>query len=519
MSEFGDPFDDEQPDGLIPADDVDGWVPGGPVADELSDGEGDGASDRSTYDEWTAAARELASVAAFDELEQSLADEELEELGTAASLDRLAGTTTRVNAVLVDQLRLVAHWADLHGHVADCPVPGAERLVCLGGDGTPEIAEFAVAELGVALRASTAFASRLLSDALDLRHRLPLLWQHTIAGTVPVSIARRVAEEARPLTAAAAASVDRRIASLAGGLTWRRLSAIVRAAVLAADPERAKDAAERASAGAGVWLDDEATLADGYGTLFARASAGDLAAFNSALAVVANALGVLGDTDSLQQRRSKALGILALPQQALELVKRAQEVRDQPTSPGVAAEAPAFTSRRLHLDFKHTLYFHLSREAVEAMLHGRSGGVGRMEGVGPVIAEQIRQWLGHSSVIVKPVIDPDTMTAVDCWEVLPRMSEAVQLRRPADYFPWSTCTSRHQDNEHPDPYVPIDRGGPPGQTSVRTLAKITRFHHRVKTFGGWTVTGVKTDTWLWRSPHGHYSLVDPGGTTNLGRLT
>lgn len=307
---------------------------------------------------------------------------------------------------------------------------------------------------------------------------------------------------------------------------------IVRAAVLAADPERGKNEADQAEADAGVWVDDESQLTNGYGKLFARASAGDLAAFNHAITVVANALRVLGDSDGLQQRRSKALGILARPELALDLVERANAARHQSTPTAAfarhAAEAagteaaahvgqPALDTRRT-LDFRHVLYFHLSREAVDAMLAGGSGGVGRLEDVGPVIAEQIKSWLGHSSVVVKPVIDPDTMPAVDCWEVPPRLSEAVRLRRPADYFPWSTCTSRQQDNEHPQPYVPVDRGGPPGQTSMATLAKITRFHHRVKTFGGWTVTPVKTETWLWRSPTGHYSLVDQTGTVDLGRL-
>ena len=514
---------EEQPDGLIPAEDVDGWIPGGPSLDETygldeaygADGQMVGGE--STDSELTILAMELASIAAVDELDQTLADQELEELDAAGALDRLAGTSDRLNAVLAEQLRLAAHWADLHGDVDACSIPGAERLVAFGGDGTPEVAEFAAAELGVALRTSTATASHLLADALDLRHRLPSLWQRTLAGQVPVYIARRVAEESRPLTAAAAAFVDRRIADVAGSLTWRRLSRIVRAAVLAADLGRASEGAEQAQAETGVWVGDESTVTDGFGTMFARASAGDLAAFNNAVAVVASALRVLGDTDGLHQRRAKALGILAHPDQALELVARANELRNQPPSSDVPAGSTIRDQRRL-LDFKHTLYFHLSRDAVQAKLAGRPGGVGRLEGIGPVIGEQIQRWLGHSSVIVKPVIDPDALPAADCWEVPDRMSEAVRLRRPADYFPWSTCTSRHQDNEHAKPFVPMNRGGPPGQTSVPGLAKITRFHHRVKTFGGWTVTGVKTDTWLWRSPQGHYCLVDATGTTNLGRL-
>jgi hypothetical protein len=331
------------------------------------------------------------------------------------------------------------------------------------------------------------------------------LWERLLAGDVPVGIARRVAEESRRLSAGAAGAVDHRIATIAGSLTWRRLGRIVRAAIMAADPDLAATDAKRAEAETVVWVDDEGSCRAGYGTLFAKASAGDLAAFNRAVSTVAAALAVLGDERPLQQRRARALGILANPRVAADLV-------DQAT----AADRQA--GHRHVLDFKHVLYFHLSREAVEAMLADRPSDPGRVEGLGAVVGEQIRRWLGHSSVVVKPVIDPDRMAAVDCWEVPRRISEAVAVTKPADYFPWSTNVTQAQDDEHPVPYVPRSRGGPPGQTSVERLAKITRRHHRVKTFGGWSVTPVRADTWVWRAPTGHLALVDTAGTTWIGRL-
>src|SRR4051812_3865211 len=50
------------------------------------------------------------------------------------------------------ELALAAHWADLHDErtLAPGPVlPGTERAMRLGGPGTPPVAEFAAAELGV----------------------------------------------------------------------------------------------------------------------------------------------------------------------------------------------------------------------------------------------------------------------------------------------------------------------------------------------------------------------------------
>jgi hypothetical protein len=44
---------------------------------------------------------------------------------------------------------------------------------------------------------------------------------------------------------------------------------------------------------------------------------------------------------------------------------------------------------------------------------------------------------------------------------------------------------------------------------------MTRFHHRLKTHAGWLLRQVDARTFLWRSPHGHYWLVDAGGTHRL----
>ena len=98
------------------------------------------------------------------------------------------------------------------------------------------------------------------------------------------------------------------------------------------------------------------------------------------------------------------------------------------------------------------------------------------------------------------------------------MSEAIGLARSADSFPYGTCTSRRQDNEHTIPYLPIDDGGPPGQTDPQKMSKMTRFRHRVKTYGGWTVRQLRPGAWLYRSPHQYHYLVDQHGTTALGKL-
>ncbi len=85
-----------------------------------------------------------------------------------AGLDA-GGTLTAAGAnehaaveVEVRRLLIAARWADLHPGEAVDPdgLPGAERAVRPGGDGTPEIGDFAPAELGCARSLSAGSAAR-----------------------------------------------------------------------------------------------------------------------------------------------------------------------------------------------------------------------------------------------------------------------------------------------------------------------------------------------------------------------
>ena len=142
----------------------------------------------------------------------------------------------------------------------------------------------------------------------------------------------------------------------------------------------------------------------------------------------------------------------------------------------------------------------------------------RVDDIGPVIADQVRRWLQHTQVTVKPVIDLAGTPPVDHYETPPRLSEVIGLRRAADYFPYGSNLSRHQENDHTIPYIAMNRGGPPGQTHPTKMGKLTKRHHRIKTHGGWRVEQVASGIWLYRSPHGYHFLVHQHGTTALGRL-
>jgi hypothetical protein len=172
------------------------------------------------------------------------------------------------------------------------------------------------------------------------------------------------------------------------------------------------------------------------------------------------------------------------------------------------------------------LYLHLTDMAL------RTGtGVARLEGVGPVLLDQVKTWLANSRVTVKPVIEPAQMAPVDGYEVPDRLREAVHLMAPADCFPYGSNTGRGLDIDHTIPWQPPDGdagcvdadggppggAGPPGLTGIGNLGKLTRRHHRTKTHGGWRVRQPFPGIWIWRSPHGRHYLVDHTGTTQLGR--
>src|SRR5205085_5135576 len=79
-------------------------------------------------------------------------------------------------------------------------------------------------------------------------------------------------------------------------------------------------------------------------------------------------------------------------------------------------------------------------------------------------------------------------------------------------FPWCGRRGRY-DLDHIEPYLPRDEGGPPGQTSSENLARLCRFHHRLKTHSPWDYHRQPDSTLLWTSPPDLRYRVDHTGTT------
>ena len=430
----------------------------------------------------------------------------------------------------VELLRLAAHWADLHAEPPREKGRGARRLVAGGGAGTPEVDEFAAAELGLLQDTTTASARRLMADALDLRHRLPRLWSMVCAGGFRVWKARSVAAATHHLSLAAARQVDEAVAPHIATLAWSRFETLLEGQVIAADPDAAQRRQELADAERFVRVGRKNE--HGLRVLIARANSGDVIFFMAMLNRIAEILRLEGDLDAVEVRRSRALGILAQPAHALELLcrhRRDEDGSDITAQPGEPAEAdqPAEpASRDVRFDVPDalariaatkllppaTLYLHLSEEAMQA-----GQGAARVEQVGPVVIAKLRDLLAGCSVTVKPVVDPaDGTGPVDAYEVPRRMRDHLVLRHPFEVFPFGQQESRGLDLDHTRPYRPPDWGGR-GQTRPGNLGPLARFNHRARTHGGWGVRQPSEGLLIWRSPLGYISVVTNRGTLVLGR--
>jgi hypothetical protein len=494
----------------------------------------------------------------------------------AGCSDVLVGSVGRVRRAQAEQLAAVATWADLHpatpqmpllprfadrpddaspdGEVAAHPAQVGsagyrERAVRLGAEGTPAVAEFAAVELGVLLGVSTVTAAMLLRDTLEIRHRLPSVWTAVLTGRVDVWKARKAAAATRVLSAEQVAGIETRVAAALEGLVYARAETVIEGLVVTADPAGHEQRRQAAEARRHVSIGKRPTPA-GLRQLFAQSTPADIARIDAMIAYLAEALAYFGDTATRDVRRTRALVLMANPFAASLLLARragaaqnnnpqASAVEDEPEhdEPASAVQLAAAFGRELaaagpalwkRLRPRTVLYLHLSHAAL-ATLTSRPGsatgapaaapGVARVEDLGPAGLTQLRDWLGHDALEVHPVIDPDQQTAVDDYQTPPAMTEAMRLREPFETFPYGTLPSRHTDEDHTFPYVPLARGGPPGQTGPHNLGPLSRHHHRAKTFGAFTCHQPLPGLYLWATPSGHWYRVDPTGTHPLGRET
>ena len=240
-------------------------------------------------------------------------------------LDAATGAVAARAAADVALLVAAAEWALLHPATEATGYAGfgedllfGEALLPLAGEGAPLVAEFAPAELAAVLGWSTLTVQQLMADALEAKTRLPRVWDLVLSGRIPVRIARYIAEQTHDLDVESAREADRMLAVDPEHLTRRVAKRLVDEIRLYHDPDRAAADEQQALAARKVELRPGTTPATSEVVMCLDTA--DAEAFDRTVSEVAEALKRLGDGDQVDVRRARAVGVLADPQAALDLL-------------------------------------------------------------------------------------------------------------------------------------------------------------------------------------------------------
>ena len=237
-------------------------------------------------------------------------------------LDALAAHQSVGTQVEIEKLRLAVQWAIMHpvesiDHAAT--MPGTQGELAIAGEGAPLVAEFCVAELALVLEMSTDAGQTYLGDAIELRYRLPKLWDVVTTGQVPVWKARKIAQATKHLSPEAAAYVDTHLAPAARRCSFAQIERTVEDALVRYDPAEAERRRREAADGRHFDVDLAHVTHDGTVRVDAEVDLADGIDLHRAVTSGAQALADLGCTETLNVRRSMAAGALARGDHTLDL--------------------------------------------------------------------------------------------------------------------------------------------------------------------------------------------------------
>ncbi|WP_107705491.1 hypothetical protein [Nocardioides allogilvus] len=439
----------------------------------------------------------------------------------------LAESSTRARRFAeVEDLLVVAHWADLHSdppaHDPDLPAHAREKMVQPGGDGTPSLREYAVAELAFARQTHHATTRAAIADILDLRHRLPLTFAVVMALECEPWVARKVAVISRHLDAVAVGIVDRAVAVAIAGDAPAVMLDLARAKTIEADPQHEQDRLEFEARHRYVALSraDESGLRN----VIARVTAGEAVWIDATVDRVADILATThGHDHNRDELRAMAFGWLARPADLLQLLL--DHTEPETDGPEITADsrpvwAPAHLEQTLaglaalscrqlaSLRPKAVVHVHLTDSALQS-----GSGLARIEELGPTLVQHLADLLGHADISLQPVRDLNGRIRINDYEHPDRLKDHTWHLSGGDVFPHAPPGARLRvDYDHPTPY---DKHGPPGQTGTHNSGPLRRTHHRWKTFGGYQCRQAGPGRYLWRTPRGRYYLRDHTGTRRL----
>ena len=422
-----------------------------------------------------------------------------------ALAERRAADHSEANVFLA-----AATWADQH--TADTLAPARadwdEKAMPLAGEGTPEVAEFCIAEFAAVLGLTTHAGRALIGDALETRHRLPKVWHRVTTGTLQVWRARQIAHLTYGLPPEGATYVDDHVAAFAHRVGYAALQRLLEEARIRFIAGYEPQGGPIRPDGRKVTIKLGQMSTNGTADIFGELGYADACDLEQALARRASHLaaeGAIGEGLPLDARRALALGEMARDDLTLTLTTGERSPRS-----GVE------------------LKVHVNADDLTTNPTGapNTSGLARVEGTGGngafITLDTLRAWLQRpdAKISMRTVIDTTATIRVDQWEIPDRLRHQVTERDGTCRFPHCNHPARAGDIDHITPYDTGPdgsggSGGPPGQTTTDNLAACCRTHHRLKTHAGWSYSMLDPGHYLWRSPNGHRFLVTPHGTQTL----
>ncbi|TDO93587.1 hypothetical protein [Enemella evansiae] len=379
-----------------------------------------------------------------------------------------------------------------------------EQVVFPGADGTPGITEFFHLELAMSLGCSPETAQVWTADVLNLRHRHPILWQATLDCDIPVWVARDITRAALHLSFTQAREFDSLWSLRLINLTPKRAVATTEtqvALILNDDKEAERQAAKKQRR---VEFTPNRTIA-GITDLYANLDAGDAAQLNGTLDRLADVLKAGGAHGSRDELRAEALGHLAHPERARQLLQPSliDGAIVSPRGDVLTRAGEVVTTKEGRCRHGAELILHMNSRD---LANGR-GGEGAT--LGPVTLQHLKELLERcaGTVKVRPVIDLAAPVMVNTYRPSDELAQRVKLRDRYVMFPRSNRSAfgRGIDLDHTIP-------APEGPTSSDNLGPLNRPAHRARTHAGFTLEQPSPGVFHWKTPAGQEAWVTSYGT-------
>ncbi|CRZ17726.1 HNH endonuclease signature motif containing protein [Mycolicibacterium neworleansense] len=345
------------------------------------------------------------------------------------------------------------------------------------------------AEVGAALNLTPGAASRLVGQAEALRDRLPRLAgllanAQTDWRTVEIVIARTRFVAPRVMV-----QIDSELAEEIG--EWQcwsdgRITTTVDAKVTLLNPDaiaQREHAIDRRRV-------NVKPLGDGTAKIDAIVTTRAGLTFDAKLSEMSAGL-CAKDPRSKDQRRSDAIEALA-------------QGRELSCECGTA-DCPARSTAEPPEPVKVVVNVIAERDTVVS--DGAASGY--VCGFGVIDAEQVREFAdqGTMRLVTEPKVDA---AAALRYQPTVSVQRWVRCRDLTCRFPGCEQSAEDCDLDHT---VPFDHNAPAhgGLTVPENLKCLCRFHHRLKTFGGWHDEQYPDGTVIWTSPSGREYRTTPGG--------